>query len=115
MDQDEDLGETPLHLAGTRPAMVPIIGVPWLSMVILVGVTAELAVLYWRLALIAVPLWPVALFIFRKDHNALRILAAWLSTAGLDFRAHWFGGTSIEVFPTIYSGKFRGIPSDPNA
>jgi type IV secretory pathway VirB3-like protein len=110
MNPDDDMGEATLHLAGTRPAMVPIVNVPWIAMVLLVGVTAELAMIYWKLALIATPLWPVALFVFRKDHNALRILGAWIRTAGLDFRAHWFGGTSIEVFPQTYHGHFRGIP-----
>lgn len=110
-DTPEDLGETTLHLAGTKPAMVPVVNVPWTAMVLLIGVTAEMAEIYWKMAIVAVPLWPVALFIFRQDHNGLRVLGSWVKTAGLDLRANWFGGTSVEVFPTTFSGRFRGIPN----
>lgn len=110
-EDNRKAGETDLHLAGTRPAMVPIVNIPWVSMILLSGITVELATLYWKLIFIAVPLWPVALFIFRKDHNGMRILGAWIRTAGMDFHAHWFGGTSVETFPRTYRGRFRGIPN----
>ena len=35
-DTPEDLGETTLHLAGTKPAMVPVVNVPWTAMVLLI-------------------------------------------------------------------------------
>lgn len=110
MPENEDLGETSLHLAGTRPAMVPVIAIPWTALILLIGVTAMCAEFYWKFAFLAVPFWPLGFFIFRRDHNGLRIFAAWLRTAGLDMRAAWFGGTSVEVCPQGYSGHYRGIP-----
>jgi type IV secretory pathway VirB3-like protein len=110
-DDPEDLGETDLHLAGTRPAMVPVLQVPVTSFIVLLGITAELVEIYWRLAVLSIPLWPVALWVFRRDHNGMRVLSSWLKTAGLDLRASWFGATTIEVFPIGRSKKdFRGIP-----
>ncbi len=90
--------------------MVPIVNVPWIAMVLLVGITAMLAEIYWKLAVMALPLWPVALFIFRKDHNGLRLMGMWIRTAALDCYAWWYGGTSLEVFPSTPRDTFRGIP-----
>lgn len=100
-----------MHLAGTRPAMVPVVQVPYTSLLLLIGITAELATQNWRLALLAIPLWPIALWVFRQDHNGLRVLTSWIKTSGMDLRASWFGASSIEAFPITNSGRFRGIPS----
>ena len=110
MTDPDDLGEADLHLAATMPAMVPIINVPWMVLVTMTGITVELVYFDWHLGLISAPVWVGGIFLFRKDHNGMRILLSWLRTAFLDCHAWWFGGTSVEVFPTTYRGEFRGIP-----
>ena len=89
------LEDDTLFLACTRPAMIA--GVTMEAMGINVMASALLflvcgSILY---GLVAIPIHLICRGIVRYDHNAFRILLAWLDTRGRARNTHLWGGASV--------------------
>lgn len=95
MTEPGALEDDTLFLACTRPAMIA--GVTMEAMGINVMASALLflvcgSILY---GLVAIPIHLICRGIVRYDHNAFRILVAWLDTRGRARNAHLWGGASV--------------------
>jgi hypothetical protein len=106
MTDDEELEEHTLAIGGTRPALMPYLGVPWPDFIVffIAGVEAAMS----RVELL-VPIGLALLFslrLYRRDYNAGRCFVCWLTTSGRHLASDVFGGTFISPAP----GRcFRGI------
>ena len=95
MSEAAALEDDTLFLACTRPAMIA--GVTMEAMGINVMASALLflvcgSILY---GLVAIPIHLTCRGIVRYDHNAFRILVAWLDTRGRARNTHLWGGASV--------------------
>ena len=95
MSEAAALEDDTLFLACTRPAMIA--GVTMEAMGINVMASALLflacgSILY---GLVAIPIHLICRGIVRYDHNAFRILLAWLDTRGRARNTHLWGGASV--------------------
>jgi type IV secretory pathway VirB3-like protein len=102
-----ELAEHELALGGTRPALMPYVGIPWPDFVVFLMAAVE--ALMFRMALL-VPIGVVFLFslrLYRKDYNAGRCFVCWLQTSGRHMAGNVFGGTFIS--PGAGHRTFRGI------
>ena len=84
-----------LFLACTRPAMIA--GVTMEAMGINVIVSALLFLVCGSLlyGLVAIPIHLICRAVVRTDHNAFRILVAWLDTRGRSRNTGLWGGASV--------------------
>ena len=91
---DERLTEDILFLACTRPAMV--LGVPMeaMGLIMMVSAIAFLAANSLLYLLVAPALWLTCRAICRTDHNAFRILLAFVETKGRARNGALWGGSS---------------------
>ena len=92
---DETLAHDPLFLACTRPAMFG--GVTMEAMAVNVMATSVLFLVLgsMRYALVGVLIHVVFKVILRHDHNAFRVLMAWLDTRGRCRNTSYWGGASV--------------------
>lgn len=108
-DEDEDLAEHILAIGGTRPAMFPYIGVPWIDFVAWFIIACECLAIRWQLLILVAPMFLYSIRLYRRDYNAGRRFVCWMITSGRHFAANVFGGTFI----TPRAGRgFRGIVPD---
>jgi type IV secretion system protein VirB3 len=91
---DDRLTEDILFLACTRPAMV--LGVPMeaMGLIMMVSAVAFLAGDSLLYLLVAPALWLTCRAICRTDHNAFRILLAFIETKGRARNGALWGGSS---------------------
>ncbi|GGL18442.1 type IV secretion system protein VirB3 [Caulobacter rhizosphaerae] len=105
---EERLTEDTLFLACTRPTMVagaPMEAVGLIAMTTAVAFLAGRSLIY---LLIAPALWLTCRAICRNDHNAFRILLAFVRTRSrANNRAAWGGGS-----PTPLALRRRFIPQE---
>jgi len=94
MSEAPALENDTLFLACTRPAMIA--GVTMEAMGINVMASALLFLVCGSLlyGLVAIPIHLICRAIVRYDHNAFRILTAWLNTSGRARNTGVWGGTS---------------------
>ena len=95
MSEAAALEDDTLFLACTRPAMIA--GVTMEAMGINVMASALLFLVCGSLlyGLVAIPIHLICRAIVRHDHNAFRILVAWLDTRGRARNTAVWGGASI--------------------
>jgi type IV secretion system protein VirB3 len=108
----EDLAETTLHVAATRPAL--LWGLPLqlaATFVIAFGVIA-VAMHNMLYGAVLAPLWFAAGLLVRRDYNAIRVTALWLRTSASAFDSHIWGGASVSPLPVKTSKRARGISDD---
>lgn len=108
----EELAETTLHVAATRPAM--LWGLPLqLALVFFMaaGVTA-VAMHNALYAVVVLPIWLAASLLVRRDYNAVRVTGLWLSTTGSALDSQLWGGASTSPLPVRISRRARGFSSD---
>lgn len=96
---DDRLTEDILFLACTRPAMV--LGVPMeaMGLIMMVCAVAFLAGNSLLYLLVAPALWLICRAICRTDHNAFRILLAFVETKGRARNSAVWGGSSPTPLP----------------
>ncbi len=103
---DEELAEHELALGGTRPAIMPYLGMPWPDFVVFFTSGILCVMERWELLiLLAFPFFG-SLVLYRRDYNAGRCFICWLTTSGRHMAGNVFGGTFLSPAP----GRcFRGI------
>jgi type IV secretion system protein VirB3 len=105
----EQLDETPLFVAATRPAL--IWGLPLGLWVLFIMVLALIMIIaqnpLYEIGMI--PVWFVIRLLVRYDYNAVRIGSLWLQTKARSFDAHHWGGASPTPFPIRPPKYSRGI------
>lgn len=106
---DEDLAEHELAVGGTRPALMPYVGVPWFDFVVFVMAGVEAIMFRMQLLVPIGIVFLVSLRLYRKDYNAGRCFICWLTTSMRHMAGHVFGGTFISPRP---GDCFRGIADD---
>lgn len=83
MHEDEELISHELAIAGTRPAMVPYIGMPWTDFVIFCMAAVQCVVMQnSQFLLVVLPLWGLSLGLYKRDYNAGRCFVCWFSETG---------------------------------
>lgn len=111
---EEDLKTGPVHIADTRPAMVPGLGIPLSAATPLLFVAAEVAIMFGGFtgvgyglgiaAGIGLPLrWWVSF-----DWYGVECLLVHARTNFLILDARRWGGSSMSPFP-IHSAEIRGM------
>lgn len=104
------LEEEPLHVAGTRPALMA--GIPMELAVVLT--TAFFAIdvaahsMLWGFAF--APFWFLGAVLVRHDYNGVRIFFIWLRSSALMLDAHLWGGASVSPLPVRLPRRPREIP-----
>jgi type IV secretion system protein VirB3 len=102
--------EEVLFVAATRPAIMPLLGLPHSLAIIFLCAGLEIIIqtkdFFWELAL--VPLWLIAVLYVRHDYNAMRILNLWLLSKARSLDAWRWGGASLSPWP-IRERTPRGI------
>lgn len=106
-EAEDDVGSHDVNRQGTKPVMMPFLGLPWFPVVMIGIATYQCILMRWQLL---VPLFVFVAFLvslYRRDHYAGRRMACWLLTSGRCLTGHYSGGTSIKVEP----GRcvFRGM------
>lgn len=104
---EEDVGSHDLNRQGTKPVIVPMLGLPFRDTVLYVVAAYQCWIFRWQLL---IPLLVFVIFMMslcRKDHYAGRRLLCWLWTSARCLTGHYSGGTSVRVEPA--RGAFRGI------
>lgn len=110
--ESDDLGETPVRIPGTRPAMK--FGMPvyvWAFMIVL---PTEMFVIHkpWAALYLTLSVGVTCWIAFKYDHNILRIEAAYWRTRGRDVLRFRRGGrSSVSAFPVKPWPAYRGIPA----
>ena len=111
-DETQEGYETPLRIAGTRPAMkfgVPIWG--WSACITVPTMFAAIQLL-WTGAIVGLTLATAFWLLFKFDHNILRVEAAYWRTRGRDWRR--FAGrrlSSVSALPVRLERSYRGVPA----
>jgi type IV secretory pathway VirB3-like protein len=110
-DTDTALDETPVRIAGTRPAIK--FGLPiymWSGLLVL---ATELAAAHklWAALYVTLSVGLAAWLAFKTDHNIARVEAAYWKTRGCDVQRLWRGGrSSVSALPIKPGWTYRGIP-----
>src|SRR5690349_7764480 len=106
MPEQEDIAEHTLALGGTRPAMFPLLGIPWRDTVVFGLAAIHCAMWRWQLLIPLALVFAGSLHLYRKDYNAGRRFLCWLQVSALNLATNVFGGSFVPVRP----GKcFRGM------
>ena len=94
-NQDETLAHDTLFLACTRPAMFG--GVTMEAMAVNTMATSVLFLVLGslRYAVVGILIHFVFKAIVRHDHNAFRVLVAWIDTRGRSRNTAYWGGASV--------------------
>jgi type IV secretory pathway VirB3-like protein len=102
--------EEVLFVAATRPAIMPLVGLPHsLAIVFLVaGMETIIFTKSFFSLLWLVPVWGAAFLYVRHDYNAMRILGLWLVTKFHSVDAWRWHGASLSPMP-INEQTIRGI------
>ena len=106
--EGETLEEHALALGGTRPALMPHVGMPWPDFVVFLMAAVEAMTLHRWVLLVPIALvFLFSLRLYRKDYNAGRCFVCWLNTSGRHMAGNVFGGTFVRPRPD--RTFFRGI------
>lgn len=101
--EEEELEESLVAVADTRPAVVPFLGLTYeFALMLLMGVGLDIVITKnpfneW-LMIVA---WFVAREIQRYDYNISRIIGLWLKSSSRAFDAHIWGGATLAPFPVV--------------
>ncbi len=111
LNADTGLEETPVRIAGTRPAIK--FGLPIYMWSVLMVLGTELFVIHkpWAALYVTLSVGLVSWIAFKHDHNIARVEAAYWRTRGCDiqrFRRH--GRSSVSALPVKPGVTYRGIP-----
>lgn len=106
-----DLEAHDLALGGTRPALMPYLGMPWPDFVVFFIAGAEAAMSRWQFLIPIVAVFLGSLVLYRRDYNAGRCFLCWCQTSGRHLAASTLGGTFIS--PQPYPGVYRGYIDAP--
>lgn len=109
MAEDENLATFTLQLGGTRPALMPYLGIPWSVAVVFGVATMELLIIRWQLTAFLIPPFLIAVILCRRDYNAGRCFVCWMRTTGRHLSAASVGGTFLSPFPAAKPRRFRGM------
>jgi type IV secretory pathway VirB3-like protein len=111
--EDERLSGV-IHLAATRPPMVPILGIPFSAAVPLVLLAAEVQMqiqgirgLLYAAGIIATVTGPLRIWV-SYDWYAVECLMAWARTAAAALDSRYWGGASVSHFP-LRPAEPRGL------
>lgn len=118
--KDEELHIHELALGGTRPALMPYVGIPWADFVIFLIIGMECIVAHKvQLLVFLVPAFVFSLSLYYRDYNAGRCFVCWLVftgrqkfasllawVVGIRFARHSFEVSFISPRP---HNTFRGI------
>ena len=117
---DEELTIHELALGGTRPALMPYVGIPWADFIIFLIIGMECVVAHKaQLLVFLVPAFLLSLSLYYRDYNAGRCFVCWLTFAGRQKLASlvgWLVGMSFArysfevsfISPCCHK-TFRGI------
>jgi type IV secretion system protein VirB3 len=108
----EELTQTTLHVAATRPAL--LWGLPLQLASVFIVAFGMIAVVMHNLlyGAVLVPLWFAAGLLVRRDYNAVRVFGLWLRTSASAFDSHLWGGSSVSPLPVRPSKRARGMSDD---
>ena len=110
-DADTELDETPVRIAGTRPAIK--FGLPiyvWSGLLVLATELAGTQHL-WAALYVTLSVGLVSWLAFKTDHNIARVEAGYWRTRGRDAQRFWRGGrSSVATLPVKPGWTYRGIP-----
>lgn len=108
---EERLIEDPLSLPLTRPAMMPLLGVPLpLGILLIVCFGLIIALLHNPLyAAVMGPLWWISKLLVAQDYNAPGIFLLYLQTSAGALDAPLWGGASLSPMPIRVPPRGRGM------
>jgi type IV secretion system protein VirB3 len=94
-DEDEKPEPDTLFLACTRPAMIGGVTMEAMAVTVMLSCVLFLVLGSLKYAAVGVVIHVVCKLILRHDHNAFRILKAWLDTRGRQRNTSYWGGSSV--------------------
>jgi type IV secretion system protein VirB3 len=102
--------EEVLFVAATRPALMPLLGLPHSLAIVFLVVGLETIIFTKNFLdlLFLVPVWLVMFLYVRNDANAVRLLGIFLQTKVKSLDAWRWGGASLSPWP-IRDKTPRGI------
>ncbi len=106
MTEDEELASHELAVGGTRPALMPYLGIPWRDFCIFFMAGMEALIYRWQFLIPISLILAYSITLYRKDYNAGRCFVCWLGTGAKHMGAHHLGGTFISPRP---GRGFRGV------
>jgi type IV secretory pathway VirB3-like protein len=109
-DQPDAADTEVLHVAATRPQLVPILGIPLgLANVLLVGSFAIANLFHATILGIGTGciLAGFASLLMRRDYNGVRIFGIWLRLCSLWISASQMGGLTANHLPDPRRRRFR--------
>jgi type IV secretion system protein VirB3 len=105
----EDLEESTLYLAATRPAL--FMGVP-LPVAGLFIMAAGFVIVFLKnpfYEVLMLPVWIGTRFLVARDYNAANVILLWLRTAGRSVDSGTWGGATLSPNPMKAPRRGRGI------
>lgn len=105
----EDLEDSTLYIAATRPALFAGVPLPVAGM-FLMG--AGFVIVFFKnplFEIIMLPLWLGTRILVAKDYNAANVLMLWLLTAGRSVDSHVWGGATVSPNPIKAAKRGRGM------
>ena len=105
----EDLEESTLYLAATRPALFAGVPLP-IAGLFLMGVGLIIVLFKNPLyEVLMIPVWVGAQVLVARDYNAANVLLLWLRTAGRGVDSATWGGSTVSPNPIKVSDRGRGM------
>ena len=108
---EQDDGETPVRLPGTKPAMR--FGIPISTWSVIICAPTEFLIFQaWELAIyVTAFLMMASWLLYRYDHNVMRIVRAWWKNRARDQRRFRRRGMScVPALPVRPFRAYRGVP-----
>ena len=95
MTEDEHIEQDTLFLACTRPAMFGGVTMEAMGLNVMLSSVAFLVLGSIKYALVGIVIHMIFKTVLRHDHNAFRVLMAWIDTRGRQRNTALWGGSSV--------------------
>lgn len=89
---DEELVVNELAIAATKPALAPVIGIPWKDFLFFAMAAMECIIMGMaQLLLLLLPIFLFSITLYKRDYNAGRVFIGWVAETGRMRLAAIFG------------------------
>jgi type IV secretion system protein VirB3 len=109
MAKAENLEESILYLAATRPALFAGVPLPIAGGILM---AAGLVIVLFQnpfYEVLMIPVWMGTRFLVARDYNGANVLLLWLRTAGQGVNGHTWGGSTVSPNPIRVPRRGRGM------
>lgn len=104
-----DLEESPLYIAATRPALFYGVPLPLAGAFLMLAGFVIILLKNPLYEVIMVPLWFGARIMVEKDYNAGNVVLLWLRTSARTVDTSIWGGASVTPHPIHVNSRGRGV------